>query len=74
MTANVAIRSVSPTNGASLALDDVWARGGRWRWAALAPLLIAAGMFVCFYPIISAGALHEGRNSFVHWMWLRSWR
>ena len=58
----------------ALALDDVWARGGRWRWAALAPLALAAGMFVWFYPIISAGALHDGRNSFLHWMWLRSWR
>jgi dolichyl-phosphate-mannose--protein O-mannosyl transferase len=58
----------------ALALDELWAKGGHWRWTALAPLVIAAGMFVWFYPIISAGALHEGRNSFLHWMWLRSWR
>jgi dolichyl-phosphate-mannose-protein mannosyltransferase len=29
---------------------------------------------VWFYPIISAGALHHGRESFEKWMWLRSWR
>ena len=31
-------------------------------------------MFVWFYPILSAAELHEGRNSFVKWMWLDSWR
>ncbi len=58
----------------ALSLDAVWTKGGRWRWAAFAPLAISAGMFVWFYPIISAAELHEGRNSFVHWMWLNSWR
>jgi hypothetical protein len=31
-------------------------------------------MFAWFYPIISAAALHDGRHSYVRWMWLRSWR
>ena len=58
----------------ALALDGLWARGGHWRWAALAPLAVAAGMFVYFYPIISSGALDNGKQSFVQWMWLNSWR
>ncbi len=37
-------------------------------------ILIAFGMFAWFYPIISAGELHEGKRSYEHWMWLRSWR
>jgi dolichyl-phosphate-mannose--protein O-mannosyl transferase len=31
-------------------------------------------MFVYFYPIISAAKLHNGKQSYVQWMWLRSWR
>jgi dolichyl-phosphate-mannose--protein O-mannosyl transferase len=31
-------------------------------------------MFVYFYPIISAAELHGGKNSYVQWMWLKSWR
>jgi dolichyl-phosphate-mannose-protein mannosyltransferase len=58
----------------ALALDAVWEKGGKWRCAALLPLALAAAMFVWFYPIISAGALHHGRESFEKWMWLRSWR
>lgn len=58
----------------ALALDAVWAKGGRWRYLPLLALAVAAGMFVWFYPIISAAQLHEGRNSFLKWMWLNSWR
>ena len=58
----------------ALWLDDVWDRGDRWRWIAPAILALAGLAFVYFYPIISAGALHEGRKSYVAWMWLHSWR
>ncbi|MFT4026730.1 MAG: phospholipid carrier-dependent glycosyltransferase [Novosphingobium sp.] len=58
----------------ALALDAAWQRGGRWRWLPPGALAAAAGMFVYFYPIISAGELHHGRNSYVQWMWLKSWR
>jgi dolichyl-phosphate-mannose-protein mannosyltransferase len=58
----------------ALALDAVWAKGGKWRWLPGGALVLAAGMFIWFYPILSAAELHEGRNSFVKWMWLNSWR
>ena len=58
----------------ALALDAVWTRGGKWRWAPLLSLGAALGMFVYFYPIISAAPLHEGRQSYAKWMWLDSWR
>ena len=58
----------------ALGLDALWSKGEKWRWPPLMALALAAGMFVWFYPIISAAELHEGRNSFVTWMWLASWR
>lgn len=58
----------------ALALDALWQRGGRWRWLPLGALAAAAGMFAYFYPIISAAKLHHGKESYVQWMWLRSWR
>jgi dolichyl-phosphate-mannose-protein mannosyltransferase len=58
----------------ALALDELWAKGGQWRWAPLAALGIAAGMFVWFYPILSAAPLAGGKQAFQHWMWLDSWR
>ena len=58
----------------ALALDDLYARGGRPRWFALAALALAAGIFAHFYPILSAARLHDGKPSFEYWMWLRSWR
>ena len=58
----------------ALALDDVWARGGRWRWAALAGVAVPVAVFVYFYPIISAQPLAGDRSAYVQWMWLRSWR
>ena len=58
----------------ALALDALWQRGGRWRWVPAGALAIAAGMFVYFYPIISAGRLHHGKDSYAEWMWLKSWR
>jgi dolichyl-phosphate-mannose-protein mannosyltransferase len=58
----------------ALALDAIRLCGGRWRWVPRGALAVSAGMFVYFYPIISAGALHGGKNSYVQWMWLRSWR
>ena len=58
----------------ALALDAMWSRGGARRWAAVMALAVAAAMFVYFYPIISAAALPNGKQSFVQWMWLYSWR
>jgi dolichyl-phosphate-mannose-protein mannosyltransferase len=58
----------------ALALDVIWQRGGRWRWLPIGALTAAAGLFVYFYPIISAAELHKGKTSFVQWMWLKSWR
>ena len=58
----------------ALALDAIWQRGDRWRWLSPGALTVAAGMFVYFYPIISAGKLHGGKQSYAEWMWLRSWR
>jgi dolichyl-phosphate-mannose-protein mannosyltransferase len=58
----------------ALALDALWNREGRWRWAAVGALGAAIACFAWFYPIISAAELHEGRPSYVRWMWLHSWR
>lgn len=58
----------------ALALDDIWRRGGRWRWVPLGALAASAGMFVYFYPIVSAAQLDDGKQSYAQWMWLRSWR
>ncbi len=58
----------------ALALDAIWDRRGSWRWLAPAALAVSAGMFVYFYPIISAAKLCCGRPSYAQWMWLDSWR
>jgi dolichyl-phosphate-mannose-protein mannosyltransferase len=58
----------------ALALDAIWRRGGRWRALPVASLAAAIGMFAYFYPILSAAELHGGKQSYVQWMWLRSWR
>ena len=57
----------------ALTIEPAWRRGGRWRLAACAVLALSAGMFAWFYPIISAAPL-SGKDAYVHWMWLRSWR
>lgn len=58
----------------ALALDTLWERRDRWRWLSLGALAVSAGMFAYFYPIISAAELHNGKQSYVQWMWLKSWR
>jgi dolichyl-phosphate-mannose--protein O-mannosyl transferase len=58
----------------ALALDELWRSMGRRRWLAPATLLIAAAMFVHFYPIISAAKLCCGKPSYAYWMWLPGWR
>lgn len=57
----------------ALALDALWHRP-RQRWIPLAFLAAACGIFAWFYPIISAAPLEGGRQAFVHWMWLDSWK
>jgi dolichyl-phosphate-mannose--protein O-mannosyl transferase len=58
----------------ALALDEIWKKGGWMRAIPLGVLAAAGGMFLYFYPIISAGVLHHGKTSYVQWMWLNSWR
>lgn len=58
----------------ALALDQLWRKGGKWEWIPAASLAAAGAMFVWFYPIISSAELHEGKQAYVHWMWLHSWR
>ncbi len=58
----------------ALALDELWRAQRWWRWSAPAALVLSTAMFVWFYPIISAAKLHDGAQSYVQWMWLRSWR
>jgi dolichyl-phosphate-mannose--protein O-mannosyl transferase len=58
----------------ALALDELWRKGGRWEWIPAVSLATAGAIFVWFYPIISAAVLHEGKQAYVHWMWLHSWR
>ena len=55
-------------------LEDLWQRTDRWRWLAAGALVVSLGMFIHFYPILSAAKLCCGRSSFEYWMWLRSWR
>ena len=59
----------------ALALDAAWEGGRRWlRWGTGLVLAVSAGMFVHFYPILSAAKLCCGKPSFAYWMWLDSWR
>ncbi|MDE8653310.1 phospholipid carrier-dependent glycosyltransferase [Novosphingobium sp. H3SJ31-1] len=58
----------------ALALDALWQRRDRWRWLTPAALIAAFAMAAYFYPIISAAALHGGKQSYARWMWLHSWR
>jgi dolichyl-phosphate-mannose--protein O-mannosyl transferase len=58
----------------ALVVDDLWRRGGRTAWLALAVLAASTALFIHFWPIISSAALPGGRNSYVYWMWLHGWR
>jgi dolichyl-phosphate-mannose-protein mannosyltransferase len=58
----------------ALALDELGQQTTRARWLAAASLALSAGLFVHFYPILSAAALCCGKPSFAYWMWLDSWR
>ncbi|WP_375289313.1 phospholipid carrier-dependent glycosyltransferase [Qipengyuania sp.] len=63
--------SMAMLGALALALDAI-RRSGR-QWLALAPLVLATGLFVYFYPILSAAPL-SGNQAFVQWMWLDRWR
>ncbi len=58
----------------ALALDEIRAARRTWSWAAPITLAMALGLFVQFYPILSAAPLSHGKASFEQWMWLASWR
>jgi hypothetical protein len=55
----------------ALALDELWKRG--WRRLPLLVLAGSAGMFVYFWPILTAAPL-DGPDAFLRWTWLDSWR
>ena len=55
----------------ALALDELWRRG--WRWGPLLALVGACGIFVYFWPILSAAPL-DGPDPFLRWTWIDSWR
>jgi dolichyl-phosphate-mannose-protein mannosyltransferase len=55
----------------ALALDALWRRG--WRWIPLLVLAGSIGMFVFFWPILTAAPL-DGPDAFLRWTWLDSWR
>lgn len=58
----------------ALALDQLWRRGGRMAWVPLAVMAGSTAIFIHFWPIISAAALHGGKGSYAYWMWLHGWR
>ncbi len=57
----------------ALALDELRQKAG-WRWVSYATLAASAAVALWFYPIISSAQLHDGKQSYAKWMWLRSWR
>jgi dolichyl-phosphate-mannose--protein O-mannosyl transferase len=59
--------------GLALALDQLWRRGGRWRWPPLAILAAACALFAYFWPILTAAPLDDGQ-AFLRYTWLDSWR
>ena len=59
--------------GLALALDALWRRGGRWRWAPLSVLAVACALFAYFWPIYTAAPLDAGAD-FLRYTWLESWR
>jgi dolichyl-phosphate-mannose--protein O-mannosyl transferase len=54
----------------ALALDRFWRKGNRW--LPLLVLAAACGLFVFYYPILSAAQL-PGPQAYLKWMWLKSW-
>ncbi|HKX77771.1 MAG TPA: glycosyltransferase 87 family protein [Novosphingobium sp.] len=58
----------------ALALDALFAKGGRRAWLAPGAVAASVAMFAWFYPIISAIPLSQGGGAFQAWMWLDSWR
>jgi len=58
----------------ALALDALWRRADRWRWAAPGGVAVSLALFAVFFPILSAMPLWWGKKSFEFWMWLPSWR
>jgi dolichyl-phosphate-mannose-protein mannosyltransferase len=65
------LASVFAAGALAVVLGAWWDQGRRWPVALSA--LAALGMFAGFYPILSAGAL-AGKQSYLAWMWLDSWR
>jgi len=57
----------------ALALDTLQKRGGRYRFAVYASLIVAGSLFTWFHPILSAAPL-DGPGAFARWTWLKIWR
>ncbi|WP_109798402.1 MULTISPECIES: phospholipid carrier-dependent glycosyltransferase [Novosphingobium] len=55
----------------ALVLAEWWDLG--LRWPARATLVLSFGLFIGFYPIISAGELPR-KNSYLDYTWLDSWK
>jgi len=55
----------------ALSLDELWKRGRRM--VPLAVSAASAGLFVFFWPILTAAPL-DGPDAFERWTWLDSWR
>ncbi|MGO8609124.1 hypothetical protein ACC848_39870, partial [Rhizobium johnstonii] len=53
----------------AVALDDMRGRGRHWDTTFVA---VSAGLFVYFYPILSAAALPDA-EAFWRWMWFPTW-
>lgn len=57
----------------ALVLAALWDKGGRWRWPGALSVLVALALFAWFYPIISAAKL-PGKDAYLTYTWLHSWR
>ncbi|TCM15042.1 dolichyl-phosphate-mannose-protein mannosyltransferase [Novosphingobium sp. PhB165] len=57
----------------AFALEALWQRKDRWRHLATLSMAVTLGMFVLFFPIISALPLPT-EETYNFWMWLPSWR
>lgn len=65
------LASLFLTAALAVVLADWWDFGVRW--PGRIALLLAVGLFIGFYPILSAGQL-PAKNAYTAYTWLHSWR